>query len=132
MALNAFPMLVNKGYINILLLISLTVGYTIDIYGRFWGGWHIAGVKWFFYILTGTAFVYTIIDEIRGYRSFMQMNFNIICKFTMATNFILIALILQGVLSSYPFLCLIIMYFSVLVITLSVVYNLKKYDYFND
>lgn len=75
--------------------------------------------------------IYLIVDEIIGYASVIQKQFNWICKSVIALNFLLFSLILQGLLNNW-ILCLSTLYLSTLMITIALTRNFKLYGYFNE
>lgn len=114
--------------LNLLFLMGLVIsyGFYIIAYGFF--NWHSTNAKWVYYIATATAQLYFTAEECAGYRDEFQRQFNIIGKFFIGINCLLFAINLQGMLTN-PVLCLCALYGSVIVITIGIVYNLKKYEY---
>lgn len=113
---------------NLILLVILLVGYGFYIFAYQILHWYSPDAKWIYYIVTGTVLLCLVAEEIVGYRDLYQKQFNIICKLTIAVNFVLFALISQDYLKN-DILCLFILYGSVFAISMGVIYNLKTYDY---
>lgn len=113
---------------NLLLLVVLLIGYGFYISSYLLLNWYSADAKWVYYITTGVVLLCLVLEETAGYRDLFQRQFNLISKLTISINFILFALISQGYLNAW-WLCLIILYGSVFVISVGVLYNLKTYDY---
>lgn len=93
--------------------------------------WYEVDFKWLYYIVTVFGLLFLTVEDIKGYKDLWQKQFNIVCKFFIITTFILFIATLQGILNN-AWVCYLILFGSVFAITLSVVYNLKRYDYFND
>lgn len=93
-------MQVNKSILNGIALIAYTALFALYLH-RLTGG-TIIGVdaKRMYYVFTSAFLLWLIIDEVTGYQTDVNMQFNWVNKFSLLGNFIIISLTLNAIILS--------------------------------
>lgn len=117
------------GRLNFLIIFFYTAFNNFYLYELFYGGMNNATIKGMFYGVTFLVGIWTVVDEILGYKGTRNYQTNIVIKLTIWANFLLFALTQLNIILN-PVLCLFLLNGTVFAISISIFRNLNKYGYF--